>query len=494
MRQIVFVDPRPGLDKRLDVLVHAAAQLPDDVMVTIPAPDGSGGRLSDIAQAYGIETRVQLRAAPDIPADAITVQPGAASGRDRGPWLDWQVSFPSGEKRRAGTMAELLDAVTEPNDPPASSRGPDREFAGRRVALVTNIPIHYRIPVLNRVATRVTAAGGEFRVLFAGGGRREHRPWIRHQRIEFDHRFLAVRRNPGPDIPVGLGRALRDFDPTVVVSAGFSPFVTGRAVHFAHQSGIPFGLWSGDVFWRQTARSRLRRRQRRWILDRTSFAVSYGWLAAEYLRQVAPELPVVIGRNTSPFPPQRGERDESREELRVLAVGRAAPGKGLDTAIDAFLELGDLPCRLTIAGGGSELESLRVRARHSRRISLLGAVDSDRILECYRDADIFLFPSHIDVFGMVLAEAMGAGLATITSSTPGGVADLAVHEQNSIVLDSHEPHAWAESIRRLVENPGLRRELGRKAQATIARRWTVEHSADAWVSAFRLGLIQAGLA
>src|SRR5215208_6942533 len=118
MRQIAYADSSREPGERLDALVHAAAQLPDDVEVAISAPDGSRGRLSDIARAYGIESRVHLRAGTDVPAGAITVGPVPGSGKDAAPWLDWQVCFSSGETRRVRTMAELLDALTKINDAP----------------------------------------------------------------------------------------------------------------------------------------------------------------------------------------------------------------------------------------------------------------------------------------------------------------------------------------------------------------------------------------
>ncbi len=410
--------------------------------------------------------------------------------RGHSPWLDWRVVDPSGAERRATTIAELLDALNEEGDPSVSLRGADEVFMGRRIAVVTNIPTHYRVPLWNPVAEKVSAGGGHLRVLFASGGPGVNRSWLQHQKIQFDHRFLRTRHALGQEIPIDLGRELRTFDPTIVLSGGFSPSVTGRVVRFARGHGIPFGLWSGDTYRQATARSHLRRLERKWIVKRTSFAISYGWLSGEYVRSLAPHLPLVIARNTAPFLDQGG-RQHAHEDTEVLAVAQAIPRKGLDIVVDAFQHLDGLPCRLTIAGGGPELEKLRARASGSEQIRFLGAVDSNRILDCYRQADVFVFPSRSDVFGLVLVEAMGSGLATITSAAPGAVGDLAVHERNCLVIEGDDPKLWADAIRRLVEDSTLRRALGQNAKGTILQRWTMEHSVDAWIAAFRLGLFQA---
>jgi len=142
-----------------------------------------------------------------------------------------------------------------------------------------------------------------------------------------------------------------------------------------------------------------------------------------------------------------------------------------------------------VAGGGPELAGLVGRARGDERIRFLGAVESDRVLDCYREADAFLFPSRSDVFGLVLVEALGSGIATITAAAPASTADLAVHERNSLVVQSHDPKVWAEAICRVTEDATLRRRLGAAGRQTVLSRWTIEHSVEAWVAGFRLALL-----
>ena len=154
---------------------------------------------------------------------------------------------------------------------------------------------------------------------------------------------------------------------------------------------------------------------------------------------------VVYGRNTAPFPPS-APLDRDRRVAHILAVSRAVRRKGLDILIDA-VRLLDLPCRLTVAGGGPELPALRERAGGDDRIRLLGAVGSDRVGELYRDADIFAFPTKVEPFGLAMVEAFAAGLAVITSTAPGALGDLAVPGGNCLVVADREPATWANVLR-----------------------------------------------
>jgi len=469
---------------RADLLVHALAQLPDTVRLELTAGDREG-RLEALARAYGVGDRLALGSDADPAGTSAMVR--ARSPGD-GIALDWTVENGTGGQSAVRSMADLIEALYEPEDPAAACREDDRVLGGHRIAVVTNLPTHYRVPLFNGVAQRVRAAGGELRVLFTTGDPRSVRPWLRHESIDFDHRFLR----PGPTrygtkAPVDLGRELRSFEPSLIVSGGFSPLVTGRALAFARRRGITLGLWSGDTRLQAGRRGRLRLRERRWIAQRASFAISYGWLSTEYLRALNPGLPTVIARNTAPFLSESGDRPGD-SPVEFLTVSRAIDGKGLEVLVDAFRDLSTGTARLTLVGDGPELARLKAAAGGSAQIRFLGAVDTDRVLECYREAGAFLFPSRIDVFGLVLVEAMGSGLATVTAGAPGAVGDLCVDGGNSLVVGSNDAGSWRRAVEQLASDSALRDRLARNGRDTIRRRWTMRHSVDAFTAGLRLGL------
>jgi glycosyltransferase involved in cell wall biosynthesis len=85
-----------------------------------------------------------------------------------------------------------------------------------------------------------------------------------------------------------------------------------------------------------------------------------------------------------------------------LYVGRIAAEKNLT----AFLNL-DLPGRKVVVGGGPQLAELQ--ARHPD-VLFTGKRTGEALAECYASADVFVFPSRTDTFGIVLLEAMASGL------------------------------------------------------------------------------------
>jgi glycosyltransferase involved in cell wall biosynthesis len=85
-----------------------------------------------------------------------------------------------------------------------------------------------------------------------------------------------------------------------------------------------------------------------------------------------------------------------------LYVGRVA----LEKNVEAFLEL-DLPGSKWVVGAGPALAG--IRARHPE-VSYLGVLNQWELAQVYASADVFVFPSKTDTFGLVLLEAMACGV------------------------------------------------------------------------------------
>src|SRR5688572_31333900 len=101
------------------------------------------------------------------------------------------------------------------------------------------------------------------------------------------------------------------------------------------------------------------------------------------------------------FHPQPSQRLNSAPPI-FLYVGRVAVEKN----VEAFLAL-DLPGSKWVVGTGPALE--RVRARFPE-VNYLGLLDREELAKVYASADVFVFPSKTDTFGLVLLEAMACGL------------------------------------------------------------------------------------
>ena len=101
------------------------------------------------------------------------------------------------------------------------------------------------------------------------------------------------------------------------------------------------------------------------------------------------------------FKPVRSDRLKTRPPI-FLTVGRVAVEKN----VEAFLAL-DLPGSKWVAGEGPALAGIRSRFPD---VNFLGVLDQQELAQVYAAADVFVFPSKTDTFGLVLLEAMACGL------------------------------------------------------------------------------------
>lgn len=108
-----------------------------------------------------------------------------------------------------------------------------------------------------------------------------------------------------------------------------------------------------------------------------------------------------------------GDREVSTKRPVFLYVGRIA----VEKQVDAFLRL-DLPGEKWVAGEGPERRRLQARYPEAR---WFGVLDGTELARLYRSADVMVFPSVTDTFGLVIAEAMACGTPVAAFPVPGPI-------------------------------------------------------------------------
>jgi glycosyltransferase involved in cell wall biosynthesis len=168
------------------------------------------------------------------------------------------------------------------------------------------------------------------------------------------------------------------------------------------------------------------------------------------------------GVDSSLFRPRQEQSSLNVQRPIFLYVGRVAPEKNLG----AFLSL-DLPGSKVIVGEGPALQALK--AAHPEA-HFLGLKEGEPLAEVYGAADVFVFPSRTDTFGIVLLEALASGLpvaaypvtgpSDVIGSAGVGVLDEDLRKAALAALDIPRDrcrafalaHGWQASARQFLDN------------------------------------------
>lgn len=157
-----------------------------------------------------------------------------------------------------------------------------------------------------------------------------------------------------------------------------------------------------------------------------------------------------------------------RDEVVLISVSRISREKNIDFMLDSLAGLcDDSRCRfrLLLVGDGPGREAVEDRIRHNgleSRVTLVGAVPPEEMANYYHLGDIFVFASKSETQGMVILEAMSAGLPVVAVRSSG--IDDVVRDGDNGFKTPENRRLWAERVDELVQDAGLRETLGRRAQ------------------------------
>jgi glycosyltransferase involved in cell wall biosynthesis len=179
-----------------------------------------------------------------------------------------------------------------------------------------------------------------------------------------------------------------------------------------------------------------------------------------------------------------GEYAPRANGTRVLVVTRMLERKGVQYVLDSLAE-SPVETDVHIVGDGPYLPDLRRKADALQSPARFwGWLDnrSPELRELYESAGIFVFPSEAENFPIVLLEAMAAGLAIITTE---GTGCAEVVGDAGLLVPIRDSKAIGRALRRLLDNPELRRSLGAAARRRIEDNFTWSAVARRYVDEYR---------
>jgi glycosyltransferase involved in cell wall biosynthesis len=188
-----------------------------------------------------------------------------------------------------------------------------------------------------------------------------------------------------------------------------------------------------------------------------------------------------VGVNTDLFKPMNTSRKGVSKNITILFVGRLIPVKNLPFLIKSFsIAIKSMPeLQLVLVGDGIErarLQQMVLSLKINKNIIFAGTQPTDRVIEYYNSADIFVLPSSYDNFPNVILEAMACELPVIATNV-GGITEQIKHNENGLVVASNCVNELVDAILMLASQPDLRQRMGKRNQLEIVRKYSWKNSA-----------------
>ncbi|MDI3479936.1 MAG: hypothetical protein PWQ14_1082 [Rikenellaceae bacterium] len=352
---------------------------------------------------------------------------------------------------------------------------------------MTNMLPPYRIELFNNIASEESI---DFTVFFLSESEKNRKWNINKERIKFKYKILKgyqiffPKKDWALHLNRGVIRNLLGVKPDIII-AQYDELAYWVAFLYAKIFRKKFVIWNGSTLLSSEKTKGIVGNVKKLLFKNTDAFVTYGSKASEYIRYFGiSEDKIFTGCNTvdveyfynqSLLYKNSEEYKMRRNELNKIVFvysGQLILRKGINVMLEAFKKISKLTedWNLTIIGDGilrQYIESYIKENNMEKNVLITGHLQMDEIIKWYTLSDVLILPSHKEVWGLVINEAMACGNAIICSDKVGAGYDLVKKDFNGIVYHDESIDELFNSIVFLYENNQILREYKQNSQKLI---------------------------
>jgi glycosyltransferase involved in cell wall biosynthesis len=280
---------------------------------------------------------------------------------------------------------------------------------------------------------------------------------------------------------LGFARIVRDFEPDIVHAHGNKAGVVARVAHIAKPGTpviySPHGYAFAGHF--SSREQKLYRTLESFVAPLATMVVCVCEAEARLARATGINSRIrVVHNGIEPIDAAGGQAGGDGLGPRICATSGLRPGKGLDTLIEAMVEVvREVPdARLALAGGGPErayLEAVATCNGVGEAVEWLGNLEADEVIPLLSWSNVFVNPSWSESFPYSVLEAMAVG-APIVATDVGGVAEAIEDQVTGVLVPPQDRVALADALIGMLEASEHAAELGARARERQRAAFTLE--------------------
>ena len=389
--------------------------------------------------------------------------------------------------------ANSTDSHAEAVPSQAVLRGaPARAAEDLRVALLTNSLSPHSLPVCEHISRAVR----EFSAFISADADRYHNfpkpqasfPIVllrSFNRLRVPRKAYGHWQKGELHVPYDTYRQLRAYKPDVILSVQLGLRTLLAVLYRRRHPGTRLILWATLSWHTEARRNFLRRTLRRWIVRRVDGAFVNGRQGEEYLRLLGYKRAVYTVPYAIDDAYFRARSYRPREgTFRLVYAGQLVPQKGLRTFCTVLnhwaADHPETTVEFDIVGDGPESRPIRLmKTPPNLQITLSPTMEQQRLAGHYHRADMMAFPTLGDEWGVVVNEAMIAGLPVLGSLYSQAVVELVEEGTSGWIFDPRDrlslyaalDRAFSSSLERLESmSRNAKQSIGRLTPAIVGSR------------------------
>lgn len=167
----------------------------------------------------------------------------------------------------------------------------------------------------------------------------------------------------------------------------------------------------------------------------------------------------------------------------VISVGQFIPRKGFDVLIKACKYIGDDVCVLIIGGNVNDEYLKLCNENNVHNIKFMPFMKKDELKKYYLASDIFAFPTREDIWGLVINEALAAGLPVVSTNRCMAALEMVQDGENGFIVDVENEEQLADKINEILNDSELRKKMSENS-LKMAEKYTIDETAQVFADVF----------
>lgn len=357
-----------------------------------------------------------------------------------------------------------------------------------KVSIITSIPAPYRIDFFSHLQKEYKDRY-EFFVIFSSDSK--NRDWkndfseLKNFTLLNSRMFKRKKKldNKIFIISSGLWKKLNEINPDVVIGMEYNPTAL-EALVWSKVYRKKYISWTDGTLYSERNIGRIQRLIRKFVVKNAHSYIASSSKAKEAQIAYGADAKKIFISYLSFDIKRSGLKHLGQYENRIIFVGSLIKRKGLDLLINA-LSYVDQPFSLAVVGDGierDEYEKLVNEKKIDKSVHFYGFKNQKEVFEIYKSNDIFVIPSREDCYGLVVLEAMAAGLPIISSKYVDSCYDLVENGKNGFIVDPENTDEFVQRINELLKSNKKKMEFG-KASLNKIDSFTFSNTAIQFVAA-----------